>query len=373
MRDFRECATLDATRESQNAAIEFRVRNFPRRAAQHRRAVPDRRLLACLQLSRGRHDLPAREPAAARAAREGARQAAPARALGREPGLELHVRPPEPTDQQVRPRRDLPRRPRPRRAGRARAGLSRGHLLGDLPGQGRGRGRDARVLQRLLVPGRDRQPLHARDARLDPRGRGARLQRVARLRRGVRQSGSARDRRGRRRRSGDGPARDLVALEQVPEPDPRRRRAAGAAPERLQDQQSDAARAHLARGAPEALRGLRLDAAFRRRRRPRAHAPADGRDARGVRPRDPPHPAGGARERATGPAALADDRAAHSEGLDGTEAGRRQEGRRLSGARTRCRSPACTRTRRISRSSRPGCAATGPRSSSTRAGGWCPS
>ena len=72
-------------------------------------------------------------------------------------------------------RRDLPGRPRPRCAGRARARLPRGHLLRGLSEQERGRGGHARVLQGVLVPRRHRQPLHARDARLDPRGRRAGL------------------------------------------------------------------------------------------------------------------------------------------------------------------------------------------------------
>ena len=51
-----------------------------------RGAAQDRRLLARVQLPRRRHDLPARQPAAARAAQGRARQAAPARPLGRQPG-----------------------------------------------------------------------------------------------------------------------------------------------------------------------------------------------------------------------------------------------------------------------------------------------
>ncbi len=77
-----------------------------------------------------------REPLQARAHQEPA-----ARSLGREPGPRLHLRAPEPADQEVRPRRDLPRRSRPRRARRAGARLPRGHLRRDLPEQGRGRSR----------------------------------------------------------------------------------------------------------------------------------------------------------------------------------------------------------------------------------------
>ena len=64
------------------------------------------------QLPVGRADLPARQPAAARAAGARARQAAAARPLGHDPGPELHLRPPQPGDPRARPQRDL-RRPAP--------------------------------------------------------------------------------------------------------------------------------------------------------------------------------------------------------------------------------------------------------------------
>ena len=64
--------------------------------------------------------------------------------------------------------------------------------------------------------------------------------------------------------------------------------------------------------------------------------------------------------------ALADDRAALPEGLDRPEGGRRPARSRAPGAPTRCRSPTPAATTRTARSSRTGCAATGPRSSSTR-------
>jgi xylulose-5-phosphate/fructose-6-phosphate phosphoketolase len=56
----------------------------------------------------------------------------------------------------------------------------------------------------------------------------------------------------------------VVAFEQVPEPGPRRRGAADSASQRLQDQQSDAAVAHLPRRARESVQGLWLDTVFRR-------------------------------------------------------------------------------------------------------------
>ena len=75
---------------------------------------------------------------------------------------------------------------------------------------------------------------------------------------------------------------------------------------------------------------LRLDAVLRRRLRPRQHAPGDGRDGGALRQRDPRHPA--ARRRSSGmrqPAALADDRAALAQGLDG--AAQKSDGHQLEG------------------------------------------
>ena len=175
-------------------------------------------------------------------------------------------------------------------------GLPGRDLLRDLPGQERGRGRAARVLQAVLVSRRHRQPLHAGNARLDPRRRRAGLRPVARLRRGVRQSRPDRRGRRRRRRSRNRAAGDVVAHQQVPQPDSRRRGPADPAPQRLQDQQPDAAGAHQPRGAGEPLQGLRLDAVLRRRLRPREHAPGDGGDAGAVRRGDPADPAGGPRQ-----------------------------------------------------------------------------
>ena len=63
-------------------------------------------------------------------------------------------------------------------------------------------------------------------------------------------------------------------------------------------------------------------------------------------------------------AALADDRPAHAEGLDGPEGGRRRRSR-ARGARTRCRSPTCARTPGTCELSRSGCGATARTSSST--------
>ena len=77
--------------------------------------------------------------------------------------------------------------------------------------------------------------------------------------------------------------------------------------------------------------------------------------------------------RAAGRPHLADDRAAHPEGVDGPEGGGRQAGGgqlpRPPGAAVGKPAP----MRATAPSSRSGCAATALRSCSTRPGGWCPS
>ena len=93
------------------------------------------------------------------------------------------------------------------------------------------------------------KPRGPRGAGLDPRRRRAGLLAAARLRRRVRQPRPAGGLRGGRRRGGDRPAGVELALEQVPQPGPRRRRAADPAPERLQDRQPDRPVPHPARRA----------------------------------------------------------------------------------------------------------------------------
>jgi xylulose-5-phosphate/fructose-6-phosphate phosphoketolase len=121
------------------------------------------------------------------------------------------------------------------------------------------------------------------------------------------------------------------------------------------------------RRAESLLRGLRLRAVLRRGRRPGAmHQRMAARSTRCAR-RDPRDPARGARAGgARARPALADDRAAHAQGLDRAEGGRRQAGRghwrsHQVPLRRRAREP-----RAHLRCSRSGCAATGPRSCSTR-------
>ena len=257
------------------------LRSPERRAPQARRAV------ARLELPLRRADLPARQPAAAQAARARAHQAAAARALGHDAGAELPLRAPEPGHQAARPGHDLRDRSGARRAGARRARLSRRDLQRGLPEHQPGRGGDEEAVQAVQLPGRHPQPRGAGDARVDPRRRRARLRAVARVRRGLRQSGPDRGVRRRRRRGRDGAARDGLARQQVPEPGARRLRAPDPAPERLQDREPLLPGAHPEGGAHEAARGLRLQALLRRGPRARGDAPADGRDARSGRRRDP--------------------------------------------------------------------------------------
>ncbi len=166
-----------------------------------------------------------------------ARQAAPARALGHDAGSEPALRPHEPGHPRARPQCALRDRTRPRRPGPGGERLPRGHLQRGVLVDRRGRGRPACAVPAVLVPRRHSEPRRPGDARIDPRGRRARLRAGARLRRRVRQPRSAGAVRRRRRRGRDRAAGRQLALEQVPQPGDRRCRPAGAAPQRLQDRQ----------------------------------------------------------------------------------------------------------------------------------------
>ena len=155
-------------------------------------------------------------------------------------------------------------------------------------------------------------------------------------------------------------------------PATRRRGAADPAPERLQDRQSDGAGPHTRRGARVAAARLRVPRRTRRGRRPASWCTSSSRrPGRGRSPRSAPSSAGPART-ATDPAALADDRAAHPQGLDRAEGGGRPAGR---GHLARAPGPARGGARRTPStwpSSRSGCAATTRRSCSTPPGRWSP-
>ena len=192
-----------------------------------------------------------RQPPAEGAAEARAHQEPPARPLGFEPRPRLHLHPPEPADQEVRPGHDLHGRPRTRRARRARPGaISKAPTPRSTPKRAKTKKACASSSSSSLSRAASAATAR-RNARLDPRRRRTRLRPVARLRRGVRQSRPDRRRRGRRRRIRDRPAGHLLAHQQIPEPDPRRRGAADPSSQRLQDQQSDAAGAHPPRGTGE--------------------------------------------------------------------------------------------------------------------------
>ena len=227
-------------------------------------------------------------PLLARAAAARAHQAAPARPLGHHAGPELHLRPHEPRHQELGPRRDLRHRARataarrssPTRTSREPTARSTRASRGTRTGM-------RRLFRQFSLPGRHPQPRRARRPRLDPRGRRARLRALPRLRRGVRQPRPRGLLRRRRRRGRDRAARHELALEQVPQPGPRRRRAADPPPQRLQDRQPDRAGAHPARTSCAALlEGYGYTPYFVEGDDPAADAPADGGDAgRGHRAR----------------------------------------------------------------------------------------
>ena len=202
-------------------------------------------LLARRQLPDRRPDLPAGQPAAARAARRRAHQAAAARALGHvaraRASLYAHL---NRVIRRDRHRRDLPRRPRPRRSGGASpTSTSRARTPRSTRDVTAGRGGHAAPVPPVL------------DARRHPEPR-ERARRRARSTRAASSAtrwshafGAAFDNpdllvaaRRRRRRGRDRTARGLVEGHPLPEPGARRRGAADPAPQRLQDRRPDRAR-----------------------------------------------------------------------------------------------------------------------------------
>ena len=105
-------------------------RHLGHRAALRGRAAAHRRLLAGGELPVRRPDLPARQPAAPRAADRRAHQATAAGALGHHARAEPRLRTHQPGDPQLGPRRDLRDRSRPRRSRPRGQRLPGGHLHG---------------------------------------------------------------------------------------------------------------------------------------------------------------------------------------------------------------------------------------------------
>ena len=166
-----------------------------------------------------------------------------------------------------------------------------------------------------------------------------------------------------------GPLATSLALEQVPRPGRRRRRAADPAPQRLQDRQPDGARAHPRGRARRPARRLRLGSRSSspgttpRRCTTRSPGPSTAASTRSGEIQGAAR-RGGVVERP----ALADDRPALPQGLDRPARRSTASRPRAAGAPTRCRSRTPARTRRTCTCSRSGCAPTGPRSSSTTNG-----
>ena len=98
-----------------------------------------------------------------------------------------------------------------------------------------------RLFRQFSSARRHPQPRVGDHARVDPRGRRARLRAGARVRRGDGQPRPARAGRGRRRRGRDRPAGGVLEGHLVPQPGPRRRGAADPAPQRRQDRRADRA------------------------------------------------------------------------------------------------------------------------------------
>ena len=310
-------------------------------------------------------DLPARQPAAARAADARARQAAAARPLGHDARPEPRLRAPEPRDPRARPRRDLRHRPGPRRPGLVGEHLPRGHLQRGLPDIARDEEGMRRLFRQFSFPGGI--PSHVAPETPGSIHEGGELgyALVARLRRGVRQPGPA-----RRCVVGDGeaetgplaaswhsnkflnPARDGAVLPilhlngyKIANPTVLAR-----IPER---------------GAARAARGLRLRAALRRGRRPRGDAPADGRGAR--RALDEIAAIQRARARGGGVGRRPRWPMIVLRTPKGWTGPKEVDGKPVEGTWRSHQVPlrGCATTRSTCASSRSGCAATGPRSCST--------
>ena len=178
----------------------------------------------------------------------------------------------------------------------------------------------------VLVPGRDPEPRRARDARLDPRGRRARLRAHPRLRRRVRQPGAAGPVRRRRRRGRDRPAGRVAGTRtssSTPRATARCCRCCTSTATRSPTRPSSRASPRPSSGAlmegyghrPLFVSGDEPEAVHRALAAALEEALAEIRASR-------------RRAQAAADAAgLADDRPAHAQGLDRAEGGRRPAGR----------------------------------------------
>ena len=281
-----------------------------------------------------------REPLRARA-----HQAAAARSLGHDAGAELHLRPPQPRDRRARPERDLRHRARPRRPGPGRQRLPGGHLHRGLPAH---RPRRAKGCGGCFASSRSRA---ASPATSRPRRRGRSTRAASSATASLHAYGAAFDNPDLLVACviGDGeaetgplaaswhsnkflnPARDGAVL-----------------PILHLNGYKIANPTVLARIPKQELRslleGYGHEPIFVEGDEPADDARADGRRAaarrRSDQPRSSATPGQPAQHR---PPALADDRAAHAEGVDRPQGGRRAAGRGHAFAPIRCRSLACAR------------------------------
>ena len=275
-------------------------------------------------------DLPARQPAAARAAAARARQAAAARPLGHDAGPQLHLRAPQPGHQGARPRRDLHHRAGPRRPGHGRQRLPRGHLQRGLPVRSPAtRTGMRRLFRQFSFPGGI--PSHVAPETPGSIHEGGELGYALSHAYGaafdnpdlvvccVVGDGEAET----------GPLAASWHSNKFLDPVTRRRGAADPPPQRLQDRQPDGARPHPARGAERAARGLRLHArtSSRATTRPRCTSRWPRRSTRSLDEiaRDPARGAraDGVTERPRWPMIVLRT----PKGWTGPEGGRRQAGR----------------------------------------------
>ena len=212
-------------------------------------------------------------PLLKRAAEALAREAAGGRALGHDAGPELHLRAPEPGHQEVRPRHVLHRRSRSWRPGARRQHLPRRHATArSIPNVSQDEAGLKKLFTQFSFPG----GISSHVAPTTPgsiheggelgyslsHAFGAAFDNPDLIVACVIGDGEAET----------GPLGDRLAVQQVPQPDHRRRGAADPAPQRLQDQQPDRPGPHRARGAGAVPARLRLDAPLRRRRRARGDA-----------------------------------------------------------------------------------------------------
>ena len=334
------------------------------------RAAAPARVVARRELPLGRPDLPARQPAPARAAAPRARQAAPARPLGHHAGLNFVYAHLNRVIRAQRPRRALRHRPGPRRARPRRQHLPRGHLQRGLSRHHARRGGPAAAVPAVLLPGRHPQPRRAR-RRPGSIHEGGELGYAL-----VHAYGAAFDNpdllvalRRRRRRGGDRPARRQLALQQVRRPGARRR---GAARSCTSTATRSPTRPCWRGSRDDELRALLVgyghEPYFVEGDDPATMHAAHGRDARpGPRRHrgDPARAREGAGERPRWPMIVLRTPKGWTGPKEVDGRARRGHVPRPPGAAV---GPAPT-TRSTSPRSRRGCAPTGPRSSSTTPGG----